>query len=78
VSTPTPPTDEAVFLIDLTTGAAEPMLEITLQSVGLKERDDLQRWITEHPEIVGRDLLLVRTEFDQWEFRDQSASSSVR
>jgi hypothetical protein len=69
--------DEAVFLIDLATGAADAMLEITLQSVGLKERGDLQRWITEHPEIVGRDLLLVTTEFDQWEIRDQKVADRL-
>lgn len=77
MSTPTPPTDEAVFLVDLATGTAEPMPEITLQSVGLKERADLQRWITEHPEIVGRDLLLVTTEFDQWEIRDQKVADRL-
>jgi hypothetical protein len=45
--------------------------EITLQSVGLKERVDLQRWIIEHPEIVGEGLMLVTSEFDRWEIRDQ-------
>ncbi len=47
------------------------MPEITLQSLGLRERSDLQRWIMDHPEIVGPQLLLVSTEFDQWEIRDQ-------
>lgn len=62
---------ESVFSIDLASGHAAAMPEITLQSVGLRERDDLQRWITEHPEIVGPELLLISSEFDQWEIRDQ-------
>ncbi len=69
--------DEPVFLIDVATGEADPMPEITLASVGLKERADLQRWITQYPEIVGRDLLLVTTEFDQWEIRDQRVADRL-
>jgi hypothetical protein len=62
---------ESVFSIDLASGRAAAMPEVTLQSVGLRERDDLQRWITEYPEIVGPELLLISSEFDQWEIRDQ-------
>ncbi len=50
------------------------MTEITLASVGLKEKADLQRWVTQYPEIVGRDLLLITTEFNQWEIRDRLLS----
>jgi hypothetical protein len=63
--------DEVAFLVDLQTGKAAPLGDITLASVGLRERGDLQRWISEQPEIVGPGLLLVTTEFDQWEIRDQ-------
>jgi len=77
MATPLPNSDDVVFVINLETGDAEPMREITLQSVGLKERADLQRWISEHPEIVGRDLLLITTEFDQWEIRDQKVADRL-
>lgn len=63
--------DGVAFAIDLTTRAARPLKEIELASVGLMERDDLQRWITEYPQIVGPDLLLITTEFDRWQIRDQ-------
>ena len=66
--------DEVAFLIDFEQGEVSkvtPMDEMTLQSVGLKERADLQRWISDHPEIVGHGLLLVTSEFDQWELREQ-------
>ena len=74
---PTADSDEPIFLVDIDSAAAEPMPEITLASVGLKERSDLQRWIIEHPEIVGRDLLVVTTEFDQWEIRDQRVADRL-
>lgn len=77
MASPLPNSDDVVFVINLETGEAEPMREITLQSVGLKERADLQRWISEHPEIVGRDLLLITTEFDQWEIRDQKVADRL-
>lgn len=62
---------DAAFLVDLTSGTATPLAETTLASVGLKERGDLQRWVLAQPELVGPGLLLVTSEFDQWEIRDQ-------
>jgi hypothetical protein len=69
--------EEICFYVDLSTGEAEPIVAITLASVGLKERDDLQRWISTYPEIVGPDLLLVTTEFDQWQIREQKVKDRL-
>ena len=63
--------DEISFLVDLDTGKAEPLAEMTLESAGLRERDDLQRWVAERPEIVAPGLLVVTTEFDRWELRER-------
>jgi hypothetical protein len=63
--------DEVAFAIDLETLEAAPMPQMTLESVGIKERADLQRWISAHPEIVESDLLLVTSEFDQWAIKQQ-------
>lgn len=63
--------DETAFLIDLGSGQAARLDALALSAVGLRERADLQRWISEQPEIVGPGLLLITTEFDQWEIRDQ-------
>ena len=57
--------DEVSFSVDLGTGEVEPLAEMTLESAGLRERDDLQQWVSEHPEIVEPGLLLVTTEFDR-------------
>lgn len=59
--------NDVVFNLDLSDGSVEAMPSVTLPEIGIKERADLQRWISDHPEIVGDDLLLVTTEFDQWE-----------
>jgi hypothetical protein len=64
-------TDGISFSIDLETGQAAAMEEISLAALGLREREDLQRWVAEHPEIISDGLLLVTTEFDRWEIRDQ-------
>jgi hypothetical protein len=61
--------DEIVF--NVTDGKVVEMPATTLKEIGFKERADLQRWIEGYPEIVERDLLVVTTEFDQWELRVQ-------
>lgn len=62
---------ELSFSVDLAQFDAEPMQEVSLAEAGIRERADLQRWIESYPEIVGRDLLLITTEFDQWQLRDR-------
>jgi hypothetical protein len=58
--------DEVAFsVID---GNVQQLPEVSLGDIGFRERQDLQRWIEEYPEIVGPDLLIVTTEFDRWEF----------
>ena len=49
----------------------------SLASAGLKERDDLQRWIAQHPEIIGDGLLLVTSEFDRWEIKQQKVADRL-
>jgi hypothetical protein len=65
------------LLIDLDSHAATQMDELTLASAGLKERSDLQRWVTEHPELIAPGLLLVTTEFDRWEVRDHKVADRL-
>jgi hypothetical protein len=61
--------DEVVF--NVTDGQVTEMPATTLKGIGFKERADLQRWIEGYPEIVERDLLVVTTEFNQWELHAQ-------
>jgi hypothetical protein len=62
-------TQEVAFVVDLATGSVEELPAITLESAGLWERRDLQRWIAERPSIIEPGLLLVTSEFDDWEAR---------
>lgn len=68
---------EPIFTVDLESGEANPLEEMTLAEAGLRERDDLQRWISEYPEIVGSELVLITTEFDQWELRGQRVADRL-
>jgi hypothetical protein len=65
------------LLIDIPTGDMTPMEELTLASVGLKERQDLQRWVTTHPELIAPGLLLITTEFDRWQVRDHKVADRL-
>jgi hypothetical protein len=65
------------LLVDIASGEVAQMDEITLVSVGLQERKDLQEWITKHPDLIAPDLLLITTEFDRWEVRDQKVADRL-
>lgn len=75
--TTAPRTDELAFSVDLESLDATLLDEVTLSEVGIKERSDLQRWIESYPEIVERDLLLVTTEFDQWQLRERRVADRL-
>lgn len=55
---------ELVFTVDGST--ATPAEPVSLAEAGLRERSDLQEWVVAHPEILGRAVLIVSVEFDQW------------
>lgn len=56
---------ELVFSIG--SGGASPAVPISFADAGLRERDELQQWIIDHPEILGDELKVVSFEFDRWE-----------
>jgi hypothetical protein len=68
---------EMSFSVDLTNLDATPMQAISLIEAGIRERGDLQRWIERYPEIIERDLLVVTTEFDQWQIRDRRVADRL-
>lgn len=57
--------DEVTFSV--VDGSVQQLVEVPLEAIGFRERQHLQRWIEDYPEIVGPDLLVVTTEFDRWE-----------
>ncbi|HEX8743955.1 MAG TPA: hypothetical protein VF712_12550 [Thermoleophilaceae bacterium] len=71
------PRDEFALSIDLESREASQLPEVELADIGIKERSDLQRWVEDHTEMVGPDLLLVTTEFDRWEIKQQKVADRL-
>jgi hypothetical protein len=69
--------DEYALLIDLATKDASVLGESSLEDLSLLERSNLQRWVEQNPEMIGSDLLLITTEFDQWELNDRKVSDRL-
>ena len=65
------------LLIDLESAETTPMEELSLASAGFREREDLQRWVTSHPELIAPGLLLITTEFDRWEIKNHRVADRL-
>ena len=44
-----------------------PLEEVDFASLKILERQDIERWVEEQPDIVGEDLLIVTTEYDKFD-----------
>ena len=53
-----------MFLVNKEDKTTKEIKDISFKSWGLKERDDLQEWIANNPNILGEDLLIIQKEFD--------------
>lgn len=45
---------------------AEKLTPVRMTDLGWKERSDLQRWLSQHPDLIEPDLLLMTTELHEW------------
>lgn len=43
-----------------------PARRSSLQAEGLWETTHLERWVVDHPEILGENVLIVATQYDKW------------
>ncbi len=68
---------EFALSIDLGTREVTELAEVELSEIGIKERQDLQRWVEDHPEMIGTDLLLITTEFDRWELKQSKVADRL-
>lgn len=71
------PHKEFALSIDLETREANELAEVELSEIGITERQDLQRWVEDHPEMIGTDLLLITTEFDRWELKQDKVADRL-
>ncbi|HVP12762.1 MAG TPA: hypothetical protein VMV94_16425, partial [Phycisphaerae bacterium] len=40
---------------------------VSLAAIGIKERDDLEKWVLDNPQVLGEELLVITSEFDRFE-----------
>jgi hypothetical protein len=65
--------DEMIFTVH--DSDAKPARRITLAAAGLRERQHLQEWVLEHPDMLGVDAKIVTFEFDRWMAVDGGAAA---
>lgn len=53
-----------MFLVNKEDKTTKEIKDISFKSCGLKERNDLQEWISNNPMILGEELLIIQKEFD--------------
>ena len=58
-----------MFLVNKEDKTTQEIKDISFKSCGLKERDDLQEWISNNPMILGEELLIIQKEFENWKSR---------
>lgn len=56
-----------LFLVDTKQRTATPATAATLGDLSLTERYDLQEWVLAQPSLLGEDLLVVTSEFNQFD-----------
>lgn len=56
--------DERVFQVD--EEGAVPVSSMKLSEAGFREREHLEQWVIEHPQILGDDIMIITDEFDYW------------
>ncbi len=53
-----------MYLINRSQKRISKIAKKTFSELGVRERDDLQEWIANSPEVLGEDLLIIQKEFD--------------
>jgi hypothetical protein len=56
-----------LFLVDTNARSATPIEPENLSDLKLSERFDLQEWVLATPSLLGEDLLVITSEFDQFD-----------
>ena len=55
------------FLLAVDEDKSQRVNAETLPTLGLKEREHLQKWVLAHPEMLGTGVAVVTSEFDKWQ-----------
>jgi hypothetical protein len=62
---------DTIYVIDPVTREPRAVSPVSLSVLGIKERSDLERWVAEHPELLGEPLFVVTTEYDRFDNSDR-------
>jgi hypothetical protein len=54
---------DQIYLIDPKTKTPVSVSRVSFADIGVRERQDLESWIVNHPEILGEKLLVISVEF---------------
>jgi hypothetical protein len=60
------PSEMLVFAVSEDRRACTPMPATGLASLGILESAHLERWVVDHPEVLGDDVLIVTTQYAKW------------
>jgi hypothetical protein len=60
-----------IYVVSPTERTSRPVEPATFAELEAKERQDLQAWIIDKPEVLGESLLLITTEFDRFDRSDR-------
>ena len=52
-----------LFRVDIDSKEPKRIKEVEFSGLGLKERQDIQEWVADHPDILGEELLIIGKEF---------------
>lgn len=58
---------DRLYIVQRIGKSLTPVMSGTLSAIGVKERQELQEWIVQHPQVLGEELLVLSKEFNQFE-----------
>ena len=58
---------DLIYIVDPVSQELQKLAPISFTDIGIKERQDLQSWITHHPELMGEALLIITSEFSSFD-----------
>lgn len=56
-----------IFLVNKDTKELSKVEPLAFSDIGIKERQDLQEWVLENPDLLGEPLLVVTSEYDKFD-----------
>ena len=62
---------ELLFIVDPVSKQLSPVEPVSFADIGVKERQDLEAWVTSHPLVLGEELLVITSEFDRFDRSDR-------